>query len=301
MLLYRALSALVGLPLAVVLVCSGGLWLAVPVCALVALGFGEFADKARAKNLNVIAPLGYAVSVALVVVTYARTLPAGAFGRLSPDRYDRALLGLLFLLVMGSLILYVFRYHRDQRAPVVADVSATVLGALYLGVAFSFFVLLRDFHSGETPVAIPGFAGHPQQFGARVLLLLFCATWATDTGAYFAGKNLGERTPFVRKHKLTPASPNKTWEGCVGGFVAAVLVGLAFGSWFQLPLLLALLVGAVAGVMGQFGDLCKSIMKRDLGTKDFGSLIPGHGGVLDRFDSLMMNVPAVYLLLIAVM
>jgi len=124
--------------------------------------------------------------------------------------------------------------------------------------------------------------------------LLFCVTWATDTGAYFTGKNLGRK-------KLTPASPNKTWEGTGGGLLAAVVVALAFGAWFQLPLRLTAPVGVMAGIMGQFGDLCKSILKRDLGTKDFGALIPGHGGVLDRFDSLMMNVPVVYFYAVLVM
>lgn len=289
MLLYRVLSALVGIPLAVLLVCQGGLWLTVPLCVLAAIGFHEFSDKARLQQIHVLEPLGHGVCLAFLALTHARTM-----GSLSPERYDRALLGLLFLLVAGSLIGYVFRYHREPQTPVVAGVSATVLGSLYVGVPFSFFVLLRGFHSADPPVAIPGFPGFPQEFGARLLLWLFCVTWATDTGAYFAGKKLGQR-------KLTPASPNKTWEGAAGGFLAAVAVALTFGAWFQLPLWLTVPVGVMAGVLGQFGDLCKSILKRDLGTKDFGALIPGHGGVLDRFDSLMMNVPVAYFYAVLVM
>ncbi|MBI3920662.1 MAG: phosphatidate cytidylyltransferase [Armatimonadetes bacterium] len=288
MLVSRVLSAVVGIPLAVILVCKGGLWVTVSLCVLAVLGFHEFGDKARLKQINMIGWLGCIISVSFILFTEARTLPPGTEWHLSPDRYDRTLLGLVFLLVMGSLIVSVFRYHRNQQEPVVANVSATVLGSLYVGVTLSFFVLLRDFHHGAPLVAIPGFSAWPQQLGARLMLLLFCATWATDSGAYFIGKSLG-------KHKLTPASPNKTVEGTVGGLVAAVLVSVAVGLWFRLPIPLSIPIGVIAGIMGQLGDLCKSIMKRDLGTKDFGALIPGHGGVLDRLDSLMMNVAIVYI------
>ena len=286
MLIYRVLSAVVGIPLVILLVCKGGWFLTLPLCLLTIIGLYEFSDKARLQQIQVVQPVAYVVGLALILLTHTRTVPSGQFGHLSSEQYAQMLLGLLFLLVMGSLVVSFFRFHRDQQSPVVADVSATVLGALYVGFLFSFFVLLRGLQITEA-AAIPGFARFPQEFGGRLLLLLFLVTWATDAGAYFTGKNLGRR-------KLTPASPNKTVEGALGGFLAAVVVALALGAWFQLPFRLTLPVGVLAGIMGQFGDLCKSILKRNLGTKDFGALIPGHGGVLDRFDSLLMNVPVVY-------
>lgn len=127
--------------------------------------------------------------------------------------------------------------------------------------------------------------------GARVMLLVFFSTWATDSGAYLVGRKYGRR-------KLTPASPNKTVEGSEGGFAASLLVGVLAGLALHLPIGLCAAIGALVGVTSQLGDLAKSILKRDLGTKDFGDLIPGHGGVLDRCDSLLMNVPLVYYLVL---
>jgi phosphatidate cytidylyltransferase len=124
-------------------------------------------------------------------------------------------------------------------------------------------------------------------------MMLYAATcvWATDTFAYFVGRTVG-RTP------LAPTlSPGKTVEGALGGLAGAVIVGLCFGLWIHLPWVHSLVVGGIAGLAGQIGDLFESALKREAGIKDFGRIMPGHGGMLDRVDSLLFVIPLVYLYL----
>ncbi len=123
--------------------------------------------------------------------------------------------------------------------------------------------------------------------GAWLMLFVAVCVWGTDTGAYAVGKTLG-------RHKLSDLSPGKTVEGAIGGLCAALLTGACFGLWIHLPLHDGLAIGLIAGVMGQCGDLFESALKRELGVKDFGTIMPGHGGALDRFDSLLFVAPLAF-------
>ncbi len=159
--------------------------------------------------------------------------------------------------------------------------AATLFGLVYPVALFAFLTRLRS--------------GDGLSFSNEEALLLtvtvFLLVWATDVMAYFAGKTFG-------RHKLAPSiSPNKTWEGSIGGALGALAVAiglklsiLAFLAWPH-AIVMAILCGAVA----QVGDLAESRLKRSVGVKDSGSLLPGHGGLLDRFDALIMAVPLVYL------
>jgi phosphatidate cytidylyltransferase len=139
----------------------------------------------------------------------------------------------------------------------------------------SFMVLLRT----EVPL------------GQYLILMLILMIWMQDTGAYFFGTAFG-------KHKLTKLSPKKSWEGSVAGLTASVVTGWAFISYTPLSFSIDkgfIIVGLIlVALAGQLGDLFESLLKRDCGVKDSGSLIPGHGGVLDRFDSLIMAAPVLY-------
>jgi phosphatidate cytidylyltransferase len=153
--------------------------------------------------------------------------------------------------------------------------ALTLFGALFAGWMPAHLALIRDL----------------RPHGEAFLCLVFVSVWVMDTAAYAAGHAMG-------KHLLAPVlSPKKTWEGAVAGFIAAVGVCLLFQRFVlkdALPLPLALAVGVLIGVTGQISDLAKSIVKRDVGVKDSGALLPGHGGVFDRFDSYILCAPAVY-------
>lgn len=288
MLLARVLSAVVGIPLLIAAVCAGGLWFTGAVCVLTALGMHEFSEKCRLQGIRMLEPLAHACAIGLVLLVYARTAQETAVFSVHANVFGGALLGLVGALVGGTLVYYVWRFHHDQTVHVLVEASVTVFGALYVGIPFAFFPLVRALGGPELPdepvAGLPWFA---VDLGARLLLLVFCAIWATDISAFFVGRHLG-------RHKLTPVSPNKTVEGAIGGLLGAIAVSALVAPVLRLPLTLALPQGLVIGIAGQLGDLMKSVLKRDLETKDFGSLIPGHGGILDRFDSLMLAVPISY-------
>ncbi len=124
--------------------------------------------------------------------------------------------------------------------------------------------------------------------GPRLLLFALVITWAADTVAYFVGRAIG-------KHPMAPhLSPKKTWEGVVGSFVGSLLVAVAFTRWLSAPLPHLLAMAALGNVAGQAGDLLESAYKRSAGVKDSGGLLPGHGGVLDRIDALILAIPVVW-------
>jgi len=153
-----------------------------------------------------------------------------------------------------------------------ADMAATIFSPIYTGWLLAHLIDLRQ---------LPG--------GVHFVLLVLAVTWSTDTFAYFVGINLG-------KHKLAPVlSPGKSVEGAVGGALGSIIIALAIGLLYNsMPLLHYPVIGLLAGITGQAGDLLESAFKRMSGVKDSGNLIPGHGGILDRFDSLFLTGPVVY-------
>lgn len=180
---------------------------------------------------------------------------------------------LLSLAVSIILTLLFFLRHELNVEQVVLPVSVIAFALLYGSLLFSFLGLVRVFPQGDF-----------------WLLLLLGATFAGDTGAYFAGRYLG-------RHKLAPRlSPGKTWEGFVGGLISSILVAFFVKYLFfnSLSFLDCAVVGLVAGGLGPLGDLSESMLKRSVGVKDSGQLIPGHGGLLDRVDALLFVAPVVY-------
>ena len=130
--------------------------------------------------------------------------------------------------------------------------------------------------------------------GRRLLLFALVLTWAADTTAYFVGRAIG-------KHPLAPhISPKKTWEGSIGSMIGSLLVAYAFRFWIQIPLLHLILMAVLGNIAGQMGDLLESAYKRSAGVKDSGGLLPGHGGVLDRIDALILCIPVIWYYLVLV-
>jgi phosphatidate cytidylyltransferase len=124
--------------------------------------------------------------------------------------------------------------------------------------------------------------------GPRLLLFVLVLIWASDSAAYFAGRALG-------KHPFAPhLSPKKTWEGSIAGFASSIIVAFAFMRWLSVPIVILLGAAALGNIAGQIGDLLESAYKRSAGVKDSGALLPGHGGMLDRIDALILAIPVVW-------
>ena len=157
-------------------------------------------------------------------------------------------------------------------------VGATVGGIAYIVLPWTFMMLIRA-----------------REHGAMFLLTLFFCTWCCDVAAYFTGSHFG-KTPLCSQ-----VSPHKTWEGFAGGAAASLMCGGLLALIFSFPPLPLLLLGLLCGVAGQLGDLGESVLKREAGVKDTGNIIPGHGGVLDRFDAMLLSAPFVFVYMLFVM
>jgi len=179
---------------------------------------------------------------------------------------------LLYLAFPAVFLSFVLELYRKQPQP-FTNIAFTLLGVLYIAVPFALLNLL-GFLQGD--------------YSWQPILGLMLLIWSADTGAYIAGKNFG-------KHKLLErVSPGKTWEGWAGGTVLSIVVAWVLAMFFQdLELYQWIGVAVIVSVFGVLGDLAESLLKRSLGVKDSGVLLPGHGGILDRFDSLILAIPFV--------
>jgi phosphatidate cytidylyltransferase len=185
---------------------------------------------------------------------------------------------ILSALAIAALALALSRPDKLDRS--LASVSATVFGVVYVGLLAGYLIGVRMIQDA------PG----TSRLGPKLLTMFFALVMMTDTGAYYAGRTFG-------RHKLAPRiSPGKTVEGSAGGFFAAMITGpLCHLIFFpEIPIAHAAALGALIGILGQVGDLAESMLKRGAGVKDSGNLLPGHGGMLDRVDSILFCAPVVY-------
>jgi phosphatidate cytidylyltransferase len=262
----RILTALVALP---ILIASVRLEILAPlyiVIVLVALTLGlhEFWVMAKKRDLNPDAALGF-IGAGLLAVTFVFA---------STDDLAGSLLVLLVLTLIGLFVAGTLRGEKFDK--LLASVGSTLLGVCYLFLLGGFLIALRT--------------GFKHTLAADLLSFFLLVLMGSDTGAYFSGRALG-------KHKMAPKiSPGKTWEGAVGGLLASLLAAVGAHYWFfpELSLKTALPLAAGMNILGVVGDLTESALKRGAGMKDSGTLFPGHGGLLDRLDSLLFNAPLLY-------
>jgi phosphatidate cytidylyltransferase len=266
----RVLTALVLIPLVLILVFLGPKWLiALAVAVVAALAAWECLDLAERVGAK---PPRIAVLVAILA------LFAGSF------EWADQTVAILGFLSLGLLVFCTFFRPVEE---VMADVSSSVFTLLYVGFSL---------------VALPALREDPDGNGATLVTFLLCVVWAGDIAALYVGRHLG-------RHKLAPSlSPNKTWEGALGSvagslLVTAALLGLAsqLAEWNVERLSFHgeawyywMGLAVVVNVAAQLGDLAESALKRSAGVKDSGSLLPGHGGVLDRIDALLLAAPVLW-------
>ena len=191
--------------------------------------------------------------------------------------YKQQLKGVLALLIFSLIFFSLLKlFSKDSHKDNLLGIAATMTGLLYIGVCGGYLILIRKLQEGLT------------QGGLRYIYVLLVIIWASDSGAYLIGTKLG-------KNKLLPAvSPNKTVEGAVGGLITGI-IGASFW-WFSgiFPIFQCLSFGILISLTGMVGDLFESLIKRAGGVKDSGNLFPGHGGMLDRIDSLLFAAPVWY-------
>ncbi len=230
------------------------------------LALYEFWVLARKQQLKADLISGYIGGAALFTVFYFA----------EPGKLPDLLMieTILMLLTAGTLAAAMLRGAPFDR--MIVSVGVTLLGVLYIVLLGGHLVAVRM-----------GF--HPE-LSKHLLSFFFLVIMGADSAAYYGGKSFG-------KHKLAPAiSPGKTWEGAIAGMLASLLLAAAAHYWFfgELPLRFALPLAAVMNVLSVIGDLTESALKRSAGAKDTAKILPGHGGVLDRVDSLLFNAPVIY-------
>ncbi|HEY8765716.1 MAG TPA: phosphatidate cytidylyltransferase [Dehalococcoidia bacterium] len=260
MLAQRLLTAAIGIPIVIGVILIGGHLFTAVACVILGIAALEFVHMARREERPLWQPS--AAAIAAVAVVVAVTIAADV----AVDEWPPELVA-----VVGVAMLYVLVRGLPETA--MTGWLAIVAAILYVGILGSYLVLLRNLDDGE-----------------RWVLLVVLSTWGTDTCAYAVGKLIG-------RHKMAPRiSPGKTWEGTAGGLVGGLIVVVALNWPLDLPVSTgqAVVLGLILPAVAVLADLGESALKRGAGVKDTSVLVPGHGGLLDRLDSLLFTVPLVY-------
>ena len=258
----RTISGIIGLPILAVFLVLGGDFLKFGILFLSIIGLFEF-YKAISKDFKPVHILGFIGSILYI----------GLLGiKVEPQYYQISIM--IFIICAFSFSVFM---HKKIN---INDICATITGFFYVTVMLSNIYLVRQ-----------------NEHGQYLVWLIFICAFCSDTGAYFTGSAIG-------KHKMTPVlSPKKTFEGALGGILFTALVSGFYGycmySAWQVGkenmFMFYAILGAVGSIIAQIGDLVASSIKRYVGIKDYGKIMPGHGGVLDRFDSVLFTAPLIYI------
>ena len=264
--LKRVSSAMIGFPIVVAILIYGNKYLvdiAISIIAMLSLHeyFHCFKEQEKNKNLS---PIAYIAALSI------------AFIHIIPGQYVLKTIGAIIpisiLVLCAQVIATNMKYN-------VKDIAITVFGICYIVIFLMYIPIIRETINGKITI-----------------WFVFITAWGTDVFAYLVGKKYG-------KHKFSPISPNKSIEGCFGGVIGAVALSIAYtiicNTWLGMKFnyLYIILIATVLSLVGQLGDFAASSIKRYTGIKDFSNLIPGHGGMLDRIDSVIFIAPFAYFLL----
>lgn len=268
----RLLSGILLVIIALITVISGGPILFATITAISLIGMSELYKvfKIEKKATGI---CGYIIAILYFAIIWCKTT-----GVVAEAAALTMLMGMIMIFIIALMAIMVFGYPKHHPN----EIMAAFFGVFYVAVMLSYVYQTR---------MIPG-------EGVFTVWLVFVCAWGCDTCAYCVGMLIG-------KHKMAPVlSPKKSVEGGIGGVVGAALIGvlyaLAINKWggAGVDVMSYAIIGAVGGAISQVGDLCASAIKRQCGIKDYGTLIPGHGGIMDRFDSMIFTAPIIYYLAI---
>lgn len=300
----RVLVALVAIPVMIIVTLAGGWYFFAMILLISTVGLHEFYAMAGKKGATAQVTMGMLFGGSILCVFIWEKLKtlivAGAVAagyQIPMPSMAQLFLILCLIFVPSIMCIELFR----NKGSALQNISITLFGVLYVSFFLGSLIGLRELfipqdfpywlHFEVTGMNLATEAVETiYSWGGMTILTLFVSIWVCDSLAYFAGRAIGRRKLFPR------VSPNKTWEGAVAGYVGAVGVFL-LAQAYLLPYMSttnAIVCGSIVGIFGQIGDLAESLLKRDAGIKDSSALIPGHGGVLDRFDSLTFVSPLIF-------
>jgi phosphatidate cytidylyltransferase len=260
----RILASIVFLPCLFIIARRGGFYYLALIDIMILIGLWEFYKMMEAKGLRPYKAIGIFSGLALSWYIFFRQ-----------GIYANFFLSIIFMCIMALELV------RKEKGLAVYHTSVTIFGVFYVAWFGSHLILIRE---------LPLLKGLDYSMGFSFVILVFALTWCYDTGAYFIGSRFGRRRLFKK------ISPSKTVEGAIGG-IGFTLIGIFITRWLIAPYLSVLhcvILAVGSSVIGQVGDLVESMIKRDVKIKDSSQTIPGHGGVLDRFDSLLFTAPLIY-------
>jgi phosphatidate cytidylyltransferase len=298
----RILVALIGIPCIAAVCLLGGFWIWGMIVLFATVGILELyhlLEKKGAKPLAIEGIIaGTLITLAFEFNRLLEIAPFSQFTQIVRSSLPSGFHLIVVILILFILWVFIRELFRNVGSAVV-NLTATVFGVLYVPLFFGTFIGINELFCGE--IQAPRFLGYDpitiERWGGMTLLSIFAVIWICDSSAYFGGRAMGRHKLFER------ISPKKTWEGAIWGLVGAIAasVGAKYLMLHYLTLGESIGIGLIVGIIGQVGDLAESLLKRDAGVKDSSTIIPGHGGVLDRFDSLLFVSPVVYLYLGAIL
>lgn len=272
----RVLTAVFGVPVLLFIFYQGGVLFLLLFLLIISVGQFEFFSLLETKGVSSEKVFAVLSSVFLAAAAY--------FGYLQ----------FLAVFTVLMIIAFVYQFRRQDLSEAMVELGTTLIGIIYLGWFLSHAILLRNLENNSDIKNHAETVQGIKDAGFFYVVFVVACTFLNDTGAYFVGKWKG-------KKKLIPRiSPGKTVEGTIGGIISSTITGGVMNLIFKSPLEYswAFSFGFIIGVVAVFGDLVESLIKRSLGVKDSGGILPGHGGVLDRFDSLIVVFPVSYYLVL---
>ncbi len=299
----RVVTAIIAIPIVATAIWLGGWFFFIFVAAISSGALVEFYWLTEKRGALPNKKLGVAAGLLLSFAFMHGVSDELLLGLFNVAPSDMAVLLARYTLVIGVMLLFAIgtmidQMFRREGSPLLNNV-ATVTGVAYISLFLSTLIGLRQLFSSDLPFGRyiaaldPALADRANALGGLTVLAIMITIWTCDSAAYYAGRAMGRHKLFER------ISPKKTWEGSIAGAIGAVAAMIGMQQWFlpYLSVLDAAVLGSIVGVFGQLGDLAESHIKRDAGVKDSSNLIPGHGGLFDRFDSLLFVAPLVYLYL----